>query len=366
MYLELAVAPRSDCSRAPLVRPGPLEVTYRKLDGNRREKFAQLARGIPTPLQPQAPLYHLAPRHAEHEEEFYRGIPLTSMFDQHGSVPVTARDWLVVDTQRDRLVERIRRFRDRSLDDDDLRNEFRVRTRSRRYPPGDSRSWRMSEARRECALDEQWESRIIPCCYRPFDTRWIFWADYMIDWPRTRLTVTFPSGDNVALIARPCQNPVEFEPYYVWTATHIPIDGIIRSDNLGNETMFPLWLNPGKRTSNLCELPGRQSAFAWFCYIVGLLSSGIYRRRFAASLSIDFPRVFFTTDRELESRIISCGSKLIDTQRNPPDKGGTKVAAEGIKGKLEYRDGCVMMGKRVVACDVPEELWQFRIGFAPG
>ena len=72
------------------------------------------------------------------------------------TAPVTARDHFVVAFTREELHERIDEFRDLSIPDDEIRRRYFTRTRSSRYPPGDTRGWKLAAARRIVAADDNW------------------------------------------------------------------------------------------------------------------------------------------------------------------------------------------------------------------
>ncbi len=65
----------------------------------------------------------------------------------------------------------------------------------------------------------------------------------MIDWPRDRLMSALLMGENLALVTRR-QSPAAQEWTYAWITDTIALDGLIRSDNRGSESVFPLFATP--------------------------------------------------------------------------------------------------------------------------
>src|SRR5690606_20515845 len=73
----------------------------------------------------------------------------------------------------------------------DLRRKYFSGCGSSKYADGDSRGWKLPSARKKVQSDEDWRTRVTQCLYRPFDVRYIYWADWMVDWPRPELSTHF-------------------------------------------------------------------------------------------------------------------------------------------------------------------------------
>ncbi len=348
-------------------------VRFGELWGKREEKCrrledAQLGDVASAPIELAPPFYFFVPRDQTHAAEYERGFRLPDVMPVCTTAPVTARDRFVVAMDEGELVERMVRFRDLSIPDDVLREEYFGRTRSSKYPQGDSRGWKLAAARRIAARDADWRQRIVDCLYRPFDRRKIFWAPWMVDWPRPEVTRHLTAGPNVALIARRQMLPTQPCNYF-WIADAIPIDGVIRSDNRGSESVFPLYTYPGpalesrevaassregeapaepnardaptttarreprppRREANFAADFVEQAAHAlklqWVAQGQGDLQTTFgpedllhfiyatfhwptYRTRYADQLRVDFPRVFLTANRELFRELCGLGSRL--------------------------------------------------------
>lgn len=175
------------------------------------------------------------------QHEFDGGFPLDEIMPVHSTAAVTARDSFAIAFRPDELLTRMQELTDDSLSDHELRRRFFSRTRSRRYPSGDTRSWKLPEAREHARRAKDLRSLLRRCLYRPFDWRWVFWTDWMIDWPRNEVTRHMLAGDNLALVTRRQMIPNQPANYF-YVADQIVIDGLIRSDNRGSESFFPLFL----------------------------------------------------------------------------------------------------------------------------
>ncbi len=159
----------------------------------------------------------------------------------NSTAAVTARDGFVIAFDEAELRERMELFRHPQISDETIRTRFFGHSRSHKYPPGDTRGWRLSEARQRVRDDPDWSRRIRPCLYRPFDRRSVYWTPWMIDWPRRGVMRHLIGGDNLAIVARR-QTPPALPCTYFWVTDAVAIDGLIRSDNRGSESVFPLYL----------------------------------------------------------------------------------------------------------------------------
>ena len=113
---------------------------------------------------------------------------------------VTARDHFVIDFDREVLRGRMTDLRSKSLSDDAIRKKYFVGKGSKKYPPGDSRGWKLPAARQKIREDELWDERYAPMLYRPFDVREMYHVPWMVDWPRTEAMPHLLAGENVGLI----------------------------------------------------------------------------------------------------------------------------------------------------------------------
>ena len=120
---------------------------------------------------PAAPQYFFAPRLAAVENEYDAAPRLPDLMPVNVTAPVTARDGFVVAFSREELLARMAEFRDLDVSDDEIRQRYFTNTRSAKYAAGDTRGWKLSEARHRLAADPNWQEHVQPCWYRPFDER---------------------------------------------------------------------------------------------------------------------------------------------------------------------------------------------------
>jgi predicted helicase len=364
----------------------PLQSLERTTDhadlwGSKAAKFAALDQGsLPSsPLVPNIPDFRFVlEAHASgiHAQEYVLGESLADVMPIATTAPVSARDKFVVSIDYEALCRRIEEFRDLAIPDAEIRKRYFRSTRSARYLPGDTRGWKMAEARRSLAAESDWRAFIRRCQYRPLDFRFVFWHPAMIDWPRTAIVRHLLASDdpaaerNIALIARRQMLPTQPCTYF-WITDQLALDGIIRSDNLGSESLFPLYLYRAaeKRAANSADQSPRRTAnfsprfieqlsqrlaLNWIPdgsgdlaqslgpqdvlhYIYALFHAPAYRERYAPYLRRDFPRVLLPASSAVFIELATIGARLVELHllRGEPPAAPTTArkrdAAQGFR-----------------------------------
>ena len=331
---------------------------------------------------------------------------------------VTARDAFVIDFDREALRGRIADLRSKSLSDDAVRKKYFVGKGSKKYPPGDSRGWKLPAARRNIREDDQWDERYAPVLYRPFDIREMYYVPWMVDWPRTEAMPHMLAGENIGLIFM--RQVAMGDAYTHFGASRHPVDNRAFYSNKGIMSFGPLYLYPGVgkadrslfrrwgkgkdgRTPNLdsgfveqiaaaTELrfvsDGRgdlREAFGAedvFAYIYTVFHSPGYRERYEAQLKLDFPRVPLPGCAELFRQLAEAGHALlvlhvfeslkldefITTYTGPRNPEVGRVGwSDGTvwldAGKTNAREGHRATKPGAIGFrGVPDEVWDFQIG----
>jgi len=354
---------------------------------------------LSTEVEPSGPNYFFVPRDDALRREYERGYRLSDMMPINVTAPVTARDSFVVGFDEEELLDRMTEFRNLAIPDDEIRQRYFTSSRSTKYPPGDTRGWKLPDARRRMADDDNWQDYIRMCWYRPFDQRAIYWADWMIDWPRREIMRHMLAGDNMAIVARRQMLPTQPCTYF-WIADGLTLDGVIRSDNRGSESVFPLYLYGDKsdgraqRRANYDESfiseASRVLGLRWTedgkgdmrqsfgpkdlaHYVYALFFSPAYRERYADLLRSDFPRVFLIKDAQLFESLSRLGARLADNHllrgqratRLPSSDSAGPVTTDGWsveRGFPKYFGGRVLASDQVSFDNVPQDVWEFHVG----
>ncbi len=383
---------------------------YSELHGSRAEKLSRLGSQealSEAGISPQSPFYLLRPSRILHCPAYDAGVRLDQAMPVFSTAAVTARDRFLVGFSRQEVLDRMQIFRDLRIPDDEIRRRFFTRGRSPKYMPGDTRGWKLTDARCRVAEDPQWDQHVIECWYRPFDRRWIYWADWMIDWPRTAVMHHLKAAGNLALItrrqmlsSRPCN--------FFWVSDTVVIDGIIRSDNRGTEAVFPLRLRRNPTTgphpstdspnfappfvaaiesSTGCRFENRSPQDAppenlpkTICaddlagYIYGLFNSENYRDYYAENLRVDFPRILIPGSEMLFRNISELGKQLFDlhlsrslgTSHRTPAPNQLEIpespAFQLKNADPHWKSEQICAANQVVISDVPREVWDYSVG----
>lgn len=380
---------------ATLSRPPQVDLVKRQywlvdLWGTRQEKLSCLAQRPyhelqPYPLSDTSPALAWVTTSTESFPEYDRGWSLADAMPLNTTAPVTARDAFVVALEAQDFEQRLRDMLDAALPDEEIRRRYFHRTRSRQHLPGDTRSWKLSAARRRlqqlATAGHSWKDLLAKVQYRPYDERAILWADWLIDWPRSEVMQHVAAPDNLTLITR--RQAPNGQPWnFAWITASLALDGVIRSDNCGSESLFPLWLVAGDagtaRTANFapaflaaCEQRLERAAAPeeLFAYVYAVLHSPTYRTRYVARLCCDFPRILLPRDAAVFAQLAALGQALIDVHLLRPAKRWEatipvvqpRADALVATGFPKWRDERLWFN----ACDClpcPQSVWEFRVG----
>lgn len=318
---------------------------------------------------PQSPLFLFKKQSYSSDSEFFQGVSIDQLMPCFSSAIVTARDWLVVDCDRDRLLERLTRFTDLDVDESEFRELAARRTRSARYQPGDTRSWNLSQARIDVSADQGWRRTIVPCSYRVMDCRWLAFHNSLVDWPRKKVSSLLLHGRNMALVTRKQMVEGRLRNYF-WVVDQPAIDGIVRSDNRGNEFVFPLWLDLDQKEkewgqanfaeTELAKIDFR-SPLQFFQYIYAMFWSTDYQTRFEQQLTFNFPRVFSPRDQEFGWKLAELGAQLIEAHLlKYIDQSELAEEMQNRIAGLDTDDTNRI--QKIVMDLLPESIWNYSVG----
>lgn len=354
------------------------QVLSADLYGSRASKFQQLdSDNIDwQPVTLNKSTYRFAQSPLHENDEYGEWVSVVDLFNVSNSSIVTARDKLVVDVDRSTLAQRIEMFADPSYSDDETRSRFFPKRRSRKYPAGDSRGWKLPDARKAVKSEKPAEY-IKQILYRPFDIRYIWYSKAMVDWPRMDVGKHMAHSGNVGLVVRR-QMPQDNSATYFFIADRIISDGYIKSDNKGSETIAPLYLfhEDGSKTSNLVRERVRKLVSDLthdvddqevFDYIYGIFHSPSYRTQFHSRLKDDFPKIPAPKDDEEFEWFRAAGERLrrLHLMVDPSvDEFSTTYPVSGSNAveKVEFEDNRVWINADQYFGGVQQPAWTFVIG----
>jgi len=330
-------------------------------------------------IKPKPEFYLFIPREEALLEAYNKYLKITDIFPVNSVGIVTSRDNFVIDCDRDALKRRVEIFRDKNLPDEIIKQTFGLRDKS---------NWKLKDARERVTKDGEWENSVIQMLYRPFDVRWIFYHDEVIERPRKEV-MHHMMHENLGL--HTCRQLSS----NIWQHALIT-NGITDDCYVSNKTkergyLFPLYLYPEvdkkgmfshselakkkpnlnpKLVETLAEVYGKEpTPEEIFSYIYSILYSNIYRSKYAEFLKIDFPRVPFTKDYELFNTIGEYGSKLVELHSLKSAELNNPIAK--FQGSGDYqvkKPKCNEKEKRVYINDdqyfegIEKEVWEYQIG----
>jgi hypothetical protein len=260
---------------------------------------------------------------------------LTDLFPISFPGVKTSRDDVVVDIDRERLIERMKLYFDPEVSHEELRRVCPSAMTSTAGFHAQAVRDRLRE--RGFLLDN-----IVPYCYRPFDMRWLYWEPETNLLDRNRAEY-FPQvfEGNVYIEARQKQPMEDFDRGYVVR---------VLADNFGNglSNFFPLLLKKEQPQASLptqasdsgpqANLSDRTLAYIEcvgggapevFYHSIATLHASAYRHENADALRQGWPRIPLPDSKELLLASAGLGGKiaaLLDTE-TPFDVGAPLVGA---------------------------------------
>jgi predicted helicase len=328
-------------------------------------------------VDPVSPFYLFIPQNNDLREEYNNYYKITDIMPVNVLGFQTHRDHFAIDFDRNKLYQRIKEMRNNRISDQEYLEKYNLK---------ESKSWQIKKVRQAIKNDPQWEKLIVTCLYRPFDMRYCYFSNNIMDRPRRELINNVFEKENLCLgLGR--QGIAVNDP--IWSLISVsnkPIDSNVF--RRGGVNVLPLYIYPNTENgqSNLIKeknanfspqfITAIQEKLGYlptpekiFYYIYGILHSLIYRERYAEFLKIDFPRIPLTRDDQLFNQLADKGEKLVNLHlmKSPTldnlittYEGNTETVITQIKynskeEKLTINQDCYIMG-------ISEEVWKFKIG----
>jgi len=329
------------------------------------------------PIKPKSGFYLFVPRDEAALDQYNQYPKVTEIFPVNCLGFQTHRDDFATDIDKDVLRRRIMMFRDTKMPDDLIRQTF-VLT--------DNRDWEMALKRKAIIADEDWKEKIVPCLYRPFDVRWIFFHDEVVDRPRKDV-MRHMMQDNLAL------NTMRQTKMPEWR--HAVVSNLMAPavyvEIKDGSNIFPLYLYPDTDKKDLFSAteshhkkpnltPSLLTALAKaygkkptpeeiFCYIYAVLYSEVYRSRYAESLKRDFPRVPFTANHKLFIEMGKLGKQLVELhllKSSALEKPSARFQGKGDnrmeKRRYDEKEQRVSINVSQYFEGIEQDVWDYQIG----
>lgn len=330
-------------------------------------------------LNPKSEMYFFVPWSEKEEKQYQSFWKITNIFAVNSVGIVTSRDNLVLDFEERNLRQRIETMKGKGLTDDLVKATYNIKENPR---------WKISKAREEIRKIEDLDKYIVKCLYRPFDVRYLFYHDAVIERSRKEV-MRHMLRENLGLITTRFVFRKEQGFHHVFLTTNVLDINQIHSP--GTAQLFPLYLYPEAEKndlfSNLGEPKEKQPNIdvklltflskayreilpeEIFYYIYAILYSNVYRTKYAEFLKNDFPRIPFTKDYEVFKEAAKLGKELAELHLLRPKRLGKIIAKfpasdGGRVEKREYKEKeekVYINGKQFFS-GVAKEVWNYYIG----
>uniref|UniRef100_UPI0033414658 type ISP restriction/modification enzyme n=1 Tax=Planktothrix agardhii TaxID=1160 RepID=UPI0033414658 len=346
-------------------------------------------------LKPEKPFLFFVPKNNKGSKEYEKGFRVDELFSVNVTGVVTARDSFVIDFEKPILKKRMEEFSDINFTDDSIRRKFFGNKKEGKYLAGDSRGWKMVEARKTIQSFNH-NDIIQKIAYRLFDDRYIYYHSSMVDWGREKFMYHFINKDNVGIDL--CRQLVTDEYSHIFVTNKIVDDSFVSNKSRERGYVFPLYLYPdnpeqqiiiqtAERIPNLNteiikqiaeklgltftnEKETTENTFApidILDYIYAVLHSLTYREKYKEFLKIDFPRVPYPKDQNTFWQLVKLGGEIRQIhllESSTVEKYITQYPIDGdnIVTKPKYQDGKVYINNTQYFNHVPEIAWNFYIG----
>lgn len=371
------------------------KIYYSDLWGKREKKYNFLSKNDIycikwKEINPIKPFYLFVPLDVESYEEYKLGWKITDIFRIYSNGIVTARDNFTINWSPEDVKQKIEDFV--KLDPESARSKYKLRA--------DVQDWKVHTAQKDILNSGVKAKLIKPILYRPFDIRYTYYSGNssgFICRPRKSVMSNLLNGKNVSLITSRLTKGENFRHAIV--SQNISDAAFLSSKTSNNAFTFPLYIIDNDETDPLIDdlkphhnftQPFLDFIMKHFLksfkhknvegkvnitpleilgYIYSILYSNQYRERFRGFLSIDFPRIPFTTDSTLFFRLSDIGKSLINlhlendinTFTNFPIAGTNKVTNIKytlVNGKI-WR---VYINNKQYFENIPEDIWNYHIG----
>ena len=360
------------------------KVFHSELWGIRKGKYDWLTNNDTTTtkwqeIAPKSESYFFVPRDEKLLELYEKSLKITDIFPVNSVGVVTARDKFAIDFDKNVLKRRITMFRNQSMPDELIKQTFKLK---------DTSTFKLRKSRETLSKDKNWEQYFSEILYRPFDKRYIYYTDIVVERPLLKV-MQHMIRDNFGLIL-----PKRVETKIPWSHV-LCANVLVEHVTVSLKTIdyiFPLYLYPDPDQndlfSHLKESKERKpninekifSALSEtyktkpkpediFYYIYAVFYSNTYRSKYAEFLKTDFPRVPFTKDERLFKKLSEYGKGLADLHlmRSPElDSPVIKFQGTGDKrvDKIKYdkKGESVYINKDQYFEGLGENIWEYRIG----
>lgn len=332
-------------------------------------------------ILPKTEFYLFVPREERLWKDYEKYPKITEVFPVNSVGVVTARDKLTIHWNKKDVLTTILNFS--KMDTENARLAFRLGK--------DTRDWKVALAQKDILESGLDNNNIVPILYRPFDVHYTYYTGKsrgFLCMPRPEV-MRHMMQENIGLCIGRAGQVVGLEkPWNI-----VFCSDCIEDFNLfyrGGNVNFPLYLYPDTDKKDLFShmkeqkkkepniIPKLFTALSEvyrkepspeeiLYYIYAVLYSPIYRTKYAEFLKIDFPKIPFTKEYKLFSKMAEYGKRLVDLhllKSSELDQPSAKFEGKGEYKveKVNYEGKKVFINKEQYFATIPPEIWNYHIG----
>lgn len=341
------------------------------------------------PIQPESPYYFLVKRDTEKIKNYLTWESVNEIFPVNSVGIVTSRDEFVIDFDKNALKNRIAQLESKQTDE----------IIAQAYGLKDKSNWKLSEVRKQIQELDDVESFIQPIQYRPFDNRYIFYHESLVERARYDVMQHMLEKNISLCFMRQFSGDMDYSHFLI--SNHI-VDNRTFFSAKGIIQQAPLYLYNKKESKKSrfhtlmlfepeADYGGKDkipnidktvyeklnktykkklTPEEILHYIYAVFYSNIYREKYDEFLKIDFPRVPFTANYKIFSKMTDLGKQLTDLhlmKSDLLDKPVAKYQGRSDNDKIEkivysVEEQRIYINKEKYFDNVSPELWNYQIG----
>ncbi|MDA3886007.1 MAG: N-6 DNA methylase [Candidatus Delongbacteria bacterium] len=392
------------------------KVFHSDLYGKRQEKYQYLwnnnIKSVPNcELQNIKPDYFFLPKDFKGKGSYDNGFNVKDLFIENTSGLKTHRDAFVIDIDKTELVDRMTSFYDLDNTNEHIMSSYKLKA---------NKEW--LDEKRQGSFDIDSIKKI---SYRPFDDRFIYYSQDVVDRGREKIFKRTIAKDNIGLLT--CRQLSTFDFQHVLCSRYLVDMCSVSLQTKETGYYFPLYLYPDSendlenqgRTPNLnleivdqiakklglefvtektgvpttpsdtvvhpstggecgensppvegCQPTADGVVFApidILDYIYAVLHSPTYREKYKEFLKIDFPRVPYPKDKETFWKLVKLGGEirqihLLESFKVEEFITSYPVGGDNIVVNPKYKENKVYINDTQHFDNVPLVAWEFYIG----
>jgi len=364
---------------------GPYLINHSDLWGSRAYKYNYLNNNSVLTtnwfkITPSPKFYFFLRRDIVDEKKYYSFPSVTDIFTLQSSGIKTHRDSFVYDFDKNCLLQRIRQFGDLTFPNDVICNSYDIN-----YSDPEN----LTKKRRAISTIDDFDLFIKNCTYRPFDDRFIFYHQHIIDRPRNEVMIHMLNENLGLTIGRQGQVVGKEKSWNLAFVSDKIID--VNLYRRGGAVLLPLNIyqdnfqrdlfnqTGSSKVSNILDLFSskiintyRQSVTPELImsYIYGVFYSNTYRLLYSDFLANDFPRIPITAKHDIFQILASFGQRLIAIHLLKSlelDQTTVKYQGQGDYNTIERpkynaNENRVYINPTLYFEGVDPEVWEYQIG----